>query len=143
MHVLFNDITDRLGEPVWYYHQKVCVPRYESFKPDMCGVYDDLAVLVRIRCQLCYKEFLVSVNSDKYSRYSYTKEGKYTERKIAPPTADEGFYLGDPPRHNCTGDTMCSDTLAIVEFWQKDEDRESKTWLEWVRHSEYEFNYEV
>lgn len=149
MHPDYSDITSRLGKPLWYYHQSVAMPRYEPFHPDLLGVYDHVAALTVIRCQCCRMEFFASVSFSDIDRIE-RRQGQATFPEIKLPTAeDPGWFdcWGDPPRHGsmegacAAGDTMTSDFVRIAEFWIKDQDQKSKTWFQWIRKPEFEFDY--
>ena len=131
MHPDYKDITSKLGEPLWYYDQKVSMPRYLPFRPELCGVYYNIVALVVIRCQSCHHEFFVSV--------SYCSEYEHTN--ITFPTLEGGGgsfdVWGDPPRHDTclSGDTMMSEFVRIAEFWTRDHVND------WKRRPEYELDY--
>jgi len=59
MYQLYEDITKRLGEPLWYDDHGV--PRYDEFHPSMLDVYADFAALSEIACQSCGRRFKVGV----------------------------------------------------------------------------------
>ena len=128
MHDSYSDIRSRIAEePVWY--DINAVPRYDQ-------PHVPLHLMGRIKCQNCDKEFWVSLtdnvyhhagipglwdinvetNPEEYARLT-EKRGYYTV--VRPETnKDYGACLhlrlkrnwrfGDPPRHNCIGDTMNS-----------------------------------
>jgi len=124
----YFDIIKRAGTPDWYDNHGV--PRYGEFNPDMLGVYDKFAVLVRIACQACDQEFLVGCG---YRDYEFRFSGDIHENSLEEIT--KNFHYGDPPRHGLTclaGDTMNCIDLVILEAWEKD-----STW-EWVRRTELE-----
>lgn len=111
----YADIIDKLGKPLWY-DDNGC-PRYEFFKPEMLGVYDDIAVYFRLKCQACDFTEDVVVSSDKMQRYDRFKDKWFT-----PEEAIEWYktpHYGDPPIHYCTGDTMNSEAIEILQFWIK------------------------
>lgn len=150
MHPDYADITSKLGKPLWYFDPCRAVPRYDPFHPNLCGVYDHHVALVVIRCQACHNEFMASVSIDSMDRMQRNQAGKMELQKIVFPSAESagGFDAwGDPPRHShwegaCAGgDTMMSELVRIAEFWSRDHDRQSKTFLEWVRRPQYEFDY--
>jgi hypothetical protein len=146
MHPDYNDITDRLGQPLWWFDERVSVPRYEPFHPELCNIYDDTVALTTIKCQACRKEFLVSVGFDAMKRFTFTRN-QGVDFKL-PSKEDASWFdqWGDPPRHSnshgdCSGETMCSEFVKINEFWMKDRENKSPTFMDWVRHPEYEFDY--
>ncbi|MGB9886467.1 MAG: hypothetical protein ACPLRW_05645 [Moorellales bacterium] len=131
----YEDITRRLGEPLWY--DRHGVPRYDPFRPDMCGVYARYAALLEIECQGCGRRFKVAVD---YCNYEFW--GGELRRPRLPSAEDEGdfCYGDDPPPHDypggglCAGSTMSSITRRILEFWVRDR-------FDWERRPEYEFVY--
>ena len=138
----YSDITSRLGEPLWW--DEHGAPRYEPFNPRMLGVYDDIAVLYRIKCQACLKPMLVASSSNPMSRmkwhWMFAKDGdEYPKPDLAKFCV--GIHYGDPPRHGCpgAGETMnCYDT-EIIEAWERYEGGQFK---EWTRHPELEVELE-
>ena len=67
------------------------------------------------------------------------ENGKMQFPLITLPTAESAGSFdrwNDPPIHGCTGDTMCSDLVRILEFWMQEDPLR-----QWVRHSELEFDY--
>lgn len=113
----YKDILDRIPyAPTWFDDHGV--PRYCAMHPDKLGVYDDEAVFYRIRCQACGEEFNVGQGSSFLSGRRMREE---FERGLDP-------YYGDPPRHvdrrtgstRCAGDTMVSDTIGILAYWQRE-----------------------
>jgi hypothetical protein len=111
----YDDITSRLGEPEWYDDQGV--PRYKPFHPKACGVYDRVVAFLSIRCQSCQRPFSVAVCRDMMNfRDIYNPDATYTL-----PTHDDhgSFHYGDPPRHDCVGDTMNCDHGRVLELWEQ------------------------
>lgn len=122
----YTDITDRLGEPLWWDDQGV--PRYVPFHP---GVIDVMRVvaLMEIRCQECHKVFKVA--------------SAWNNTSCIMPTPESAGSLtyGDPPFVMCcrAGYTMCSEELRILEMWQFDVMRPREE--QWRRLPEYEFEF--
>lgn len=110
-------------KPLWYDDNGV--PRYSKFKPDDApSIYADQVILFKISCQNCLKEFHVSLCKDLMDRWTIhrmIREGQ--------------LGYGDPPRHACTGDTMTSVTLEILEFWTK------KDGWDFVRNKSFDGRY--
>ena len=141
----YKDITDRITEtPQWY--DEHGVPRYEPFHPDMLGIYDSEAALISIECQNCGEPFLVGIGFNKMEIFS--REGHY-----ARPTAKDimSYHYGDPPRHNCIGDTMNVISRKVVEFWVKHEEgvdletnvvKDFSAYFDWKRKPEHEVTIE-
>lgn len=128
MHREYDDIISKLGEPLWYDGNGT--PRYSEFSLGKCGIYDDLVVFLRIRCQRCGWEFKVAsemVVMDRLLR-SYIPE----DWQPTLPNPGEGgigsFHWGDPPRHeHCpAGETMNCVDCEVLEFW--DRRNESRDW---------------
>lgn len=132
----YKDITSRLGEPLW--HDKHGVPRYDPFRPDMCGIYAYYVALLDIECQSCVRRFKVAVD---YSNYEFCF-GELMLPHLPSMEDAADFHFGDPPQHDyegrglCAGSTMNSITRRVMEFWIKD-----ATKFEWVRRPEHEFAY--
>lgn len=136
----YSDITSRLGDPLWW--DENGAPRYEKFAPWMLGVYDDIAILYRIKCQSCLKPLLVASCESVMDRlrlhWTFGKDGEEMKK----PNLEEfvvGIHYGDPPRHDCpgAGETMNCYDVEIIEAWE----RYTNSW-EWTRHPELEIELE-
>lgn len=117
MLINFNDIKSRINEePKWYTPEGV--PRYCNFSHEETGVYVKFAILVEIECQFCCKSFMVGKgytreNVDAIIRHD--EENYFNNlNKIL-----KGYHYGDPPRHNCVGDTMSCICIRFVEVWEE------------------------
>jgi len=147
MKASYKDIKRRIKEPVlWYDYNGT--PRYDKFHPSLSpNIYADEVILLEISCQNCGRRFLVEMNCSKLStdffgermepfseRIKKWKESKKELKEkgmhIWPPV-----HYGDPPIHNCIGDTMNCYDLEIVEFWHRPE-------FDWHRKKEYEIELE-
>lgn len=133
----YSDILDRLGDPLWFDDNGV--PRYEPFKPDLCGVYDKYVCFMEIACQLCGERFMVAQTWDHGDAIRWAdRENPHGEPSF--PSVEKGsasFHYGDPPIHGCTGDTMNVECVRVMEFWRKDY---SRSW-DWERLPEYELTF--
>ena len=89
------------------------VPRYEQPHPSFCpNIYADAVLFYEIACQQCDRRFIVETFWD--SRWKSTSP--------PPPIYDisnRAVHYGDPPAHDCGGDTMNSIPLCVVQFWQR------------------------
>ena len=118
----YSDITDKLGEPLWW--DENGVPRYFDFSPYVCGVYNKYVALMTVECQCCGKPFKVVTSLNSHRTVSYPDPSKED-----PEEAAGGFLYGDPPRHDyfmkdcikginsisgCTGDSMQTIPVAIT-----------------------------
>lgn len=119
----YSDIRERIdADPAWF--DGYGVPRYADFTPDMLGVYDVFALLLEIECQSCRRRFLVG---EGWPRYSLVGEPRfYNLEELA-----SGYHYGDPPRHQCGGDSMNCVDLRIVEAWER-------SGQEWSRRDDVE-----
>jgi len=107
MHQDYHDITSRLGSPVWF--DECGVPRYDPFAPGMCNdIYADEAVLLEIACQRCGARFHVS-DTNRWGP------------SIREAIVDKAIHYGDPPHHDCIGDTMNCEDLQVLEYWYRDQ----------------------
>jgi len=103
MHQSYEDITSKVPEaPQWW--DQHGVPRYAPFAPRLCSVYATQAVLLEIACQYCAMRFQVALDGDVLNPLGNPLTLRY----------------GDPPRHDCVGDSMACDNLRIVEAWTCD-----------------------
>ena len=132
MKAKYEDIRKRIKEePKWF--DSNGVPRYDKFHPKLCpNIYAEEVILMEIECQWCGKRFFVELHwdvSDKIFRNVKPLKECVKEKKE--------ICYGDPPIHHCTGDTMTSDSIRIVEFWERD-----KKTLEWKRNKKFEIKFE-
>lgn len=100
----YKDIKSRITEePAWY--DENGVPRYGDFVPEnIPNIYANHCALLRIACQDCGAKFKVAMN-----------DGIWNSKEFNP----KQLHYGDPPRHNCVGDTMNCDDLDVLEVWCK------------------------
>jgi len=106
----------------------------------MLGVYDDIAVLYRIQCQDCPKQFLVASCSDMMERLKW--HWMFRDKADELPKPDlakfiEGLHYGDPPIHACpgAGEVMNCYDLEVVEAWER---YAGGLFKDWERHTELE-----
>jgi len=126
MNASYTDIRTRIKEePLWF--DMNGVPRYDKFHPDLCpNIYADEVILLEIACQRCGKKFFVEMNWNDFSlnflgkripsfreRITRWKKQKRKSDGWAP------IHYGDPPCHDCVGDTMNCYDLRIVKFWKR------------------------
>ena len=118
MHTDYNDIKSRISEePAWY--DSNGVPRYGEFSVKACpSIYANQVVLLRIACQVCKKEFDVEMHGDWCNPIEYPQK----------------LHYGDPPAHNCTGDSMNCVDLEVLQVWVCDRGKSRK----WERYVQYE-----
>ena len=110
MKAAYEDITKRLGSPLWY--DEHGVPRYEAFRPRLCAnIYAVEALFLEISCQDCGKRFGVAMTWTHWGSWASWTE-VIEERGQLP-------HYGDPPRHDCVGDTMNCIDERVLEFWQR------------------------
>lgn len=114
MYIEYDDILTRVSDqPVWWLNG---LPRYDPFRPDDVGVYSREVALVQTECQDCRTRYDVAVEPRRYFADLRTL--------VAYTTA---LDVGDPPnaRHagisRCTGSTMNSLEIRILEYWRKDD----------------------
>ena len=72
------------------------------------------AVLYEIQCQNCEERFLVAGHARAFWDSSEIADGIRTHR----------LHYGDPPWHDCTGDTINCIDLRVIEYWRKNDDHE-------------------
>lgn len=105
----YDDITSRLGDPLWW--DENGVPRYEPFSPrHNANIYADECALVEIACQACGHCFMVGLSSGPL--------GSPLHRRIL----DHAVHYGDPPNYGCcgSGPTMNSEPVKVVEYWRRE-----------------------
>jgi hypothetical protein len=132
----YSDITDQLGDPLWWDDHGA--PRYCDFSPLRATIYKKYVVLAQVQCQGCDRVFRAA--SARPEGRHYISEWRETE---LPTSTDIGsFHFGDPPRHDdCIGETMNIYTLRILEFWERDPTVLELDANPWRRRRELEFVY--
>jgi hypothetical protein len=125
MYNYLGDIIDKLGEPIWW---DGAIPRYCEFHPKVLNnIYAQECALILIKCQSCGHKFKVTINWD------------YAANGIINNIIKNGDIIeyGDPPNIRCcpAGPTETSDTIKILEFWQKNRN------LGWERNAELEIDF--
>ena len=112
MHYDYADIralTDK--PPSWW--DEFGVPRYIVFSPLKLGnIYAKEAVLLRIACQCCSREFDVAMS---WSNRPPKPLSELIETSL--------IHYGDPPNVQCCdgGPTMNSIALEVLEYWTEDQ----------------------
>lgn len=141
MHPDYSDITERIKEkPTWY--SEGGFPRYGKPRPSEQSIYADESIAVVIGCQGCHEEFLVVYDEHKYD-HKYVCIGGHIEGEpawkkenlwkmemiycslVADAEKGDPPHYGDPPRHNCVGDTMNSYAIRTVGWWRKQNAQEA------------------
>jgi hypothetical protein len=112
MHIRFDDILEKLGEPKWYTIHGY--PRYCDIDPKELSIYAHTAVFYRIACQDCGKRFTVGEATHHMSEHPMEKPNH--------------LHYGDPPRHDCpgAGESMNCDDLWVIQWWERPD-------REWIR----------
>lgn len=125
----YADIRSRITEqPTWF--DKAGTPRYGEFSPGSTpSIYADEAALVLIECQACAATFRVAFDCDKQQTILRNVP------TLAARISDGAIGYGDPPRHGCSGDTMTSNAVSVLEYWRKDR-------FDWVRDPTFEVRFE-
>lgn len=117
MNQHYPDLIDKLGEPLWWDERGV--PRYLPFHPSLCNdIYAKEAVLFRICCQTCGREFNVA---DTWSEMDMVMNPHAVSLRNR--VDDRSLHYGDPPNIGCceAGPTMNCEDLDVLEFWQRHE----------------------
>lgn len=110
MHCDYYDITDRLGEPIWW--DEHAVPRYCEFSPgETAYIYSNVAALVLIECQGCGHEFKVAFTESVTC---------LPENRISKLIQEGRLHYGDPPNWDCcdAGASMNSIPIRVLEYWK-------------------------
>ena len=125
-------------EPTWFDEEGV--PRWCDFEPDLVNdIYADEVALIKIACQSCGRRFQVAMSWSRMTKAAIAGE------RLSVRTPQ--LYYGDPPCYSwyreiwdpidafklrqCSGSTMTSENLRIMEFWKREE-------CEWIRVSEFQ-----
>lgn len=124
MNTDFSDITEVMGTPLWY--DRIGYPRYCAFHPkEHSNIYASYIALVEIECQSCSHPFTVAVALSGMDRLGGIQ---------FPKKEDIGsFHYGDPPNHDCVGDTMNVSNIEVLEFWKR-----GTANFKWKRVKKYE-----
>lgn len=113
MHQSYDDIRDKLGQPLWW--DECGVPRYVEFHPTQCNnIYANEAALLDIACQECHRRFLAAETHGP--QQIMDKTPSLTEQ-----VKGGLIHYGDPPNANCcpAGPTMNCLDLHVVQFWSR------------------------
>jgi len=132
MYPLYQDLRERLGEPLW--HDQNGVPRYAPFEPDLLGIYDTWACLFVVQCQACRRQFDCATGYDLTGDISWILRSSKEEledgfalRDDANAMMERFMAWGDAPWHDddnqCAGTTMTTYIVDIKELWHRS-DRE-------------------
>lgn len=119
----YHDIIERAGPPDWW--DQNGTPRYGPFdgKESSPDIYARAVALAEIRCQACGKHFIVQMSLNAYTYY--TQYGREVDAACLPNFPDchlGAWHYGDPPAHGCVGDTMNSEPVRIIEYWDRPRD---------------------
>jgi hypothetical protein len=126
MKCSYQEITDVMGPPLWW--DESGVPRYVQFSPHVsANIHAQEIVLAEIACQSCFKLFKVCMSIDSYQQNEH-------QTYLRDHLIEHGFNYGDPPFSRCceTGCLMSSIPVRIIEFWQRNAERQEKR-LIWER----------
>ena len=107
MHSNYEDILNLTKKfPLW--HDANGVPRFAKFSPLLCpNIYSNKVILQIISCAYCGKKFSVEMHS-----------GILERGNALPP---KKWHYGDPPIHDCVGDTMNCNDLEVLEVWVRED----------------------
>lgn len=132
----YADIHEAAGfvTPDWY--DENGAPRYAVFAPDMLGVYDKYALLVTIACQSCARRFPVGCGWQSWRLQLNYDTRTFELRGYDLAELARDFRYGDPPRHDCGGDSMTSVAVRVEEAWERA--ARSKSFPVWERRTEVE-----
>ena len=114
MHTDYNDIKNAINRPPdWYDHNGT--PRYETFKPEMLGIYDKQAIYAQILCQHCGQPFNVATPHAGYTYHNNNIQDTTLQQNA------NNYHYGDPPAHGCIGDTMNCIDNKILQAWERNQ----------------------
>lgn len=133
MHRHYADLLALTSEPPKWWDDNA-VPRWCEFSPHALGVYIDQAALIEIKCQACERPMLVAASwgrTDATIGAIRRGEDVSSIKSLADFAESRDLRWGDPPNHNCGGDSMSSEPVRVVEFWDR------ISW-EWERRPELE-----
>ena len=103
--------------PQWFDHNGT--PRYCEFRPfESPNIYAREIALLEIACQACGETFLVEQHRDDLQK-AYRRACGAQDIDLAQAVEQRTITYRDPPQHGCTGDSMLSITLRVVEFWRR------------------------
>jgi len=101
----YLDIIEAAGDKEVFWYDQNGVPRFVEFNPKLCSnIYAEYVFLLLISCQACGKQFKVEMNFGYFDHV---------------PDRPGNLHYGDPPVHDCVGDTMNCWDLVILEAWKK------------------------
>lgn len=118
MWAKYEDLTSRLGEPLWW--DEHGVPRYDPFDRKLVAdIYAHEIALVEIQCQHCLRRFDVAFSYGPMQQVASPNLPSLSER-----VTDDTVHYGDPPRHEapeghgCPGESMNCNELRVLQFWR-------------------------
>ena len=134
MKASFDDIRALTAlDPQWY--DSNGVPRYCEFRPfESPNIYAREVVFFEIACQHCGQRFLVEEHRDELQE-AYRKACGAKDFHLTEAVQKHTLSYRDPPYHGCTGDSMLSVTLRVIEFWRREPQ------FQWARAPELEIPF--
>lgn len=139
MKAKYEDIREKIKEePLWY--DQGGTPRYSKFHPNLSpDIYADEVILLEIACQDCGRRFFVemdySVHVKIFDRHMESFSNRLRKWLKEGRTNWCPVHYGDPPIHDCVGDTENCWNIRIIEFWKRGE-------FDWKRDKEFEIELE-
>lgn len=119
----YEDIREKIKEePQWY--DENGTPRYAKFHPDLSpDIYANEVILLEITCQDCGELFFVemdyNVNVKIFDRHLESFSNRLRKWLKEEKKSWCPVHYGDPPIHDCVGDTMNCNDIRIIEFWKR------------------------
>lgn len=126
----YNDIKSRIAEPpTWYTSEGV--PRWGVPTDGDTNIYADEGIVILVGCQGCDSKFhIVWEQKNTDEMFNYIRAGKdWPDGKPMECTLVNNAlngdvpHMGDPPRHDCVGDTMNSIPFLVSHWWRKNKDK--------------------
>lgn len=121
MYPRYEDIREKLGEPLW--HDYEGVPRYKEYHPRLLGVYDSISCLFVVECQACAQKFDcargICPAFEVMRGFLPTEDFNtiFEEKKAL----EYLLSWGDAPFHGgCMGETMSTSIVAVKQFWKRE-----------------------
>ncbi len=110
----YLDIIEAAGDKEVLWYDQNGAPRFVEFNPRLCSnIYAGFVFLLLISCQACGRQFKVEMNFGYFDQL---------------PDRPGNIHYGDPPVHDCVGDTMNCWDLVILEAWEKPEELSGDRW---------------
>jgi hypothetical protein len=116
----YADLLVRIEQPPRWWDENGC-PRWSEWDPGWgADPYAEQKALLEIACQACGQRFSVLVSLNSHSLLTILRRREGEASALGERVRRGSVHYGDPPQHGCVGDTMTSESVRVVQFWERD-----------------------